>query len=1091
MAKQIGFNELFNKASFDQGVGELVKLLGKITEEIELAELAGRMLSETLGRKVKQEIASLSATSKTLSKDIADITAKMDQFKATTVQIDKVTEEYRKETERLKTELDKLKVSQEKVNTETSKTTNTTKQATVNFSALSQSLLGVGAGAAIVHRAITIFREQLTMAVESTIAFEKAMKEVQAINNLTDEQLRSLTQNANKLGSATEKTALEVAGLQAELGKLGFTTAEILASTSAIVNLSTATGENLAGSAMVAAATLRAFGLDATEMTRVVDVMTGSFVRSGLDLEKFRESMKLIAPIAKATGVDIESATAAISKLADAGLSGSLAGTATRNLLSSLSDPSEKLTQKLGKLNPTLADGVKTSEEFILALKELGDANISLAEANELVDVRAKTAFFILINQANAIEALTREYRSLTGEGQKIATMMRDTLANDIDVANSAFDALRRNLIEGNTPAMRETVQTITQLIEGLRLLSKGVIEFDGVIGIFLEHWKGVLNGLGDTWSLIFELTDSLFGASDAMMTIAQASKELRFKEMADEADSASKLFEQTFKLIELEPLVEEFEKLNNKVQKTSEDYEKLNELTIKLRMSFGMDAVAVDKLTKEYFINTEALKRNIESKRNEASITKETLENRLKEIEAEVIMNNLRLQNIDKISLFSERLKENSTVSQKNADLLREKNILLGALNNALVNNGWSVYTKAVKDANLAQEDAEEKLRKAKEAEEKAKAALDAKRKAFDETANNIKKVIDRQILETKLSEEATEIEKKFLQDRIDKTQEYIDKKQELADTQNGIAKTMSSLEKELLASDTEFAKQQFEILDKYNKDQVELEKEKWDKIQDYAQQAAEKLAQISRSIFDNRQIARENELNAIDVWEQERIRMAGDNDEAISAIEREAEERRRKIAIQQAKDNKKEAIFQIILSTAVAVMRTLEKGAGFFSTPQAIATAAFGAAQLAVVANRPLPEFAKGTNNSPEGLAIVGERGAELIVDGKTGKTRLSPDRPSITNLSKGSQVIPAHITHKLLTDPSFDYNGVAEKHLNKAQTIKVEKESIDYSRFGAEIRQAVKDIPVNQTNFDERGVTSYVIRRSVKVRRLNKRY
>ena len=55
--------------------------------------------------------------------------------------------------------------------------------------------------------------------------------------------------------------------------------------------------------------------------------MAKSFSSSGLDLEKFKESMKLVAPIARAANIDLETTTALLSSLADAGLNGSIAGT--------------------------------------------------------------------------------------------------------------------------------------------------------------------------------------------------------------------------------------------------------------------------------------------------------------------------------------------------------------------------------------------------------------------------------------------------------------------------------------------------------------------------------------------------------------------------------------------------------------------------------------------------------------------------------------------------------------------------------------------------------------------------------------------
>jgi len=42
-----------------------------------------------------------------------------------------------------------------------------------------------------------------------------------------------------------------------------------------------------------------------------------------------------------------------------------------------------------------------------------------------------------------------------------------------------------------------------------------------------------------------------------------------------------------------------------------------------------------------------------------------------------------------------------------------------------------------------------------------------------------------------------------------------------------------------------------------------------------------------------------------------------------------------------------------------------------------------------------------------------------------------------------------------------------------------------------IGQEVGKAVSTIPVNITNFDENGVTKYVMRRSTKITRLNKRY
>lgn len=1116
MAKQVGFNELFNKASFDQGVNELVKLLGKITEEIELAELAGKMLSETLGRKVKQEIASLSSASKTLSKDIADITAKMDQFKATAVQVDKVTEEYRKETERLKTELEKLKQAQAGVNTETAKTTNTTKQAKQNFSMLSQSLLGVAAGAALVHRGVTIFTDQLKLAVQATIEFEHTMNQVRAVTGASAEELTVLSENANRLGASTEKTALQIANLQKELGKLGFSTTQILASTDAIVDLSTATGEDLVKSGEVAAATLKSFGMEATEMNRIVDVMVGSFNKSALDLEKFRESMKLVAPIAAATGVELEVMTASISKLADTGISGSLAGTALRNLLSSMADPSEKLTQFLGQLNSELADGVQSSDDFSLALKELKKANIDLETAVSMVDVRARSAFFTLVAQADAIEALTYEYNQLNGEAKITAEAMRTDLKTNIDIANSAFDAMRRNIVEQFNPEMIAATQFVTNLAEATRVLTNDIRSFTNQVNdstsplrAYLDFLKSysapaLLKKIIESYAAGGSEKEGLANAKIGFETTKNALSELNvemnaFSTLNDVFQNGLGAKTAGGVLSTLSNLSDEYKTFFEGVRKGELSEEgALEGIFSRLQQNLKTKKELID-IQKQVIIDADFLQKRLDVKQVKEGITEKDSADLAVALEkkrlAQLLLGQYQSQSdiLDKMLKTQEKSSKEYKDTEKDErertrNLKEQEKILLEKLK--LENDLSEVSLKrAIELAQIDEKIEKDPIKRleiqkqiyllqielAKLRYENEVKILDAiykddanillkREQAYQNYIDNINKAGDELLLEqVNFQEEATKKLSKAVEDATKKGHENLKK----------------------------LSKERLNQVGKDSQDEENIQKKKWDKIVSISQEAAQGLSQITRFVFDNQQLARENEMAAIDAWEQERIRMAGDNDEAIAAIEREAEERRKKVRIEQAKADKKEAIFQIALQTAVAVMRALSSSPPPKNFVEAAIVGAIGAAQAAVVLARPLPEFAKGTNNSPEGLAIVGERGSELIVDGKTGKTRLSPDRPSITNLSKGSQVIPAHITHKLLTDPSFDYNGVAEKHLNKAQTIKIEKESIDYNLIGAKFEQAVTKIPINQTNFDERGVTNYVVKRNVRLRRLNKRY
>lgn len=134
----------------------------------------------------------------------------------------------------------------------------------------------------------------------------------------------------------------------------------------------------------------------------------------------------------------------------------------------------------------------------------------------------------------------------------------------------------------------------------------------------------------------------------------------------------------------------------------------------------------------------------------------------------------------------------------------------------------------------------------------------------------------------------------------------------------------------------------------------------------------------------------------------EKELIKLEAQRSAQNRAIEREKADLARK----QAKRQKMIDIAQISLSTAAAIMGYLKDPGGYVGIALSIAAGITGAAQIAKAQATPLPEFAKGTENSPEGYAIVGEKGTELVTD-PSGKSWLTPAKDTITYLKKGSKV------------------------------------------------------------------------------------
>ena len=291
------------------------------------------------------------------------------------------------------------------------------------------------------------------LAVKTFADFEQSMAKVQAISGATGEDFAALTKTAKDLGISTRFAASEVSDLMLNYSKLGFSSDEIQKITGATLDLALATGEDLARSAEVAGSTLRAFGLDATEMVHLTDVMANSFSSSALDLDKFSESMKYVAPVAKKANVSLEETTAMLSVLANNGIKGSQAGTALRRIITEIG-----------------ASGKPTT----VALKELAASGLDLAGATDEVGKNAMSALLVLADGAEQIDPLTEAYKTQTNVAKDMAAIMDDTLEGAMMRLKSATEGLGISFGEVMAPAVSAAADVLSSIAMKFSNLSEG-----------------------------------------------------------------------------------------------------------------------------------------------------------------------------------------------------------------------------------------------------------------------------------------------------------------------------------------------------------------------------------------------------------------------------------------------------------------------------------------------------------------------------------------------------------------------------------------------------------------------------------------
>ena len=294
----------------------------------------------------------------------------------------------------------------------------------------------MAAGVAAAAASFATINKVIGTAIRSFRDFEFQMAKVKAITGASNIDFKKLSNTAQQLGRSTFFTAQQVAELQTNYGKLGFTTQEILDAQEATLMLATATDSDLARAAIVAGSAVRGFGLDASETQRVVDVMAVAFTSSALDIEKFQTSMTKVAPIAKSAGFSIEDTTSIMSQLADSGIEASIAGTSLRNILLKMQDPNSDLVKSFGKT-------IHSLDELVPALSKFSEEGGSLAEIMEVVDLRQAAAFEQMITSRERTVQLRDALKDASGAAEEMANIVGDTLEGSFKRFTSATEGLQ------------------------------------------------------------------------------------------------------------------------------------------------------------------------------------------------------------------------------------------------------------------------------------------------------------------------------------------------------------------------------------------------------------------------------------------------------------------------------------------------------------------------------------------------------------------------------------------------------------------------------------------------------------------------
>lgn len=330
---------------------------------------------------------------------------------------------------------------------------------------LAGSFAGIS-GAVILKKVISTFTE-----------FEDVMNTAGLVAGATTKQFAMMSEEARILGATTRFSATEAADGLLFLSRAGFTTEESIATIGDTLDLAAAGAIGLGEAADFASNILKGFSLSASEMERVVDTLIDTSNASNTNITQLAQAMKFVAPVSFALGRSIEETAAAIGVLGDAGIQGSMAGTAMRASLLKLLSPTEGAKKAIKGLGLELDDLNPISHDIATIFETLSETvgtkgrDAFAKAASEIFGVRQVSSALVLATTESVakMRELTSAMEDTTGTAKKMATAMSDDLEGAFKNLKSAVSEIFLVIGDaGLLGAMRDIVDFSTDVARAL-----------------------------------------------------------------------------------------------------------------------------------------------------------------------------------------------------------------------------------------------------------------------------------------------------------------------------------------------------------------------------------------------------------------------------------------------------------------------------------------------------------------------------------------------------------------------------------------------------------------------------------------------
>lgn len=366
--------------------------------------------------------------------------------------------------------------------------------------------------------------------IKTAADFESSMSQVAATMGMTSQEIENgskdyekLEKAARDMGSATRYSASEAAEALNYLALAGYDVDRSVETLPIVLNLAAAGGIDLASASDMVTDAMSALGDTAGTAENFVDKMAKTSQKSNTSVSQLGEAILTVGGTAKTLAGGTTELNTALGILADNGIKGAEGGTALRNMILSLSAPTDTAAEKMEELGLKVFDAngnmrpmndIFNDLNATLSTMSQGEQTQVLNEIFNKTDLKSVNA--LLANSGDRFNELSGYLGDCDGAAATMADTMNNNLNGQITQLKSAVSEAAISIGQTLMPMIKDVVaktQEWTDKFNGLDDKQKKIIV---VIGLVVAALGPLLIIIGTLISSI----GAIVGAAGTLITV-------------------------------------------------------------------------------------------------------------------------------------------------------------------------------------------------------------------------------------------------------------------------------------------------------------------------------------------------------------------------------------------------------------------------------------------------------------------------------------------------------------------------------------------------------------------------------------------